>query len=48
MLRQCRNHVYASDYFAIRDQYRRLTYRELIDRADALADDLASHGSAPR
>jgi non-ribosomal peptide synthetase component E (peptide arylation enzyme) len=23
--------VYASDHFAIRDQYRRLTYRELID-----------------
>jgi acyl-CoA synthetase (AMP-forming)/AMP-acid ligase II len=34
----------APGHFAIRDQYRRLTYRELIDRADALADDLVSHG----
>ena len=32
------------DRFAIRDGFRRLTYRELVDRADALADDLRRHG----
>lgn len=30
------------NHFAIRDKFRRLTYRELVDRADALADDLAA------
>ena len=30
--------------FAVRDRFRRLTYRELLAAADALAADLASHG----
>ena len=30
--------------FAIRDRFRRVTYRELLAAADALAADLASHG----
>jgi acyl-CoA synthetase (AMP-forming)/AMP-acid ligase II len=34
----------APDRFAIRDQFRRLTYRGLVDRADALARHLVSHG----
>ena len=37
----------APDRFAIRDRFRRLTYRELIGCADALADDLAAHGVRP-
>ena len=34
----------APDSFAVRDHARRLTYRALIDAADALAADLAAHG----
>jgi acyl-CoA synthetase len=34
----------APDRFAIRDKARRLTYRQLVDRADAVADDLLHHG----
>jgi acyl-CoA synthetase len=34
----------APDSFAVRDRTRRLTYRQLIDAADALAADLAARG----
>jgi acyl-CoA synthetase (AMP-forming)/AMP-acid ligase II len=37
----------APDSFAIRDRYRRITYRELAAAADALAADLAGRGIAP-
>src|SRR5512136_2745400 len=40
----CSHATSAPDRFAIRDRFRRLTYRELVDRADALADDLVRHG----
>src|SRR5689334_16320236 len=36
----------APDAFAIRDRYRRVTYRALIEAADALAADLAGRGVA--
>src|SRR5437870_5707361 len=32
------------DAFAVRDRFRRLTYRQLADAADALAADLAAQG----
>jgi acyl-CoA synthetase len=32
------------DSFAVRDRFRRLTYRQLLEAADALAADLAAHG----
>ena len=35
------------DSFAVRDRFRRLTYRQLLDAADALAADLAAHGVRP-
>jgi acyl-CoA synthetase (AMP-forming)/AMP-acid ligase II len=35
------------DRFAIRDQFRRLTYRELLAAVDALAADLAARGVRP-
>jgi acyl-CoA synthetase len=34
----------APDAFAVRDRFRRLTYRQLLEAADALAADLAGHG----
>jgi acyl-CoA synthetase len=34
----------APDAFAVRDRFRRLTYRHLLEAADALAADLAGHG----
>src|SRR6185437_13875567 len=34
----------APDRFAVRDRLRRVTYRQLLDAADALAADLASRG----
>jgi acyl-CoA synthetase len=34
----------APDSYAIRDRYRRITYRQLLEAADALAADLAGHG----
>jgi acyl-CoA synthetase (AMP-forming)/AMP-acid ligase II len=37
----------APQSFAIRDRYRRVTYRQLVDAADALAADLARHGAEP-
>jgi acyl-CoA synthetase len=37
----------APDSFAVRDRFRRVTYRELLDAADALAADLARRGVAP-
>ena len=37
----------APDSFAVRDSVRRLTYRELVDAADALAADLARRGVEP-
>jgi acyl-CoA synthetase (AMP-forming)/AMP-acid ligase II len=37
----------APNSFAVRDSSRRITYRELIEAADALAADLARHGVAP-
>jgi acyl-CoA synthetase (AMP-forming)/AMP-acid ligase II len=39
--------VQAPDRFAVRDRFRHVTYRELVDRADALAADLVSHGVRP-
>jgi acyl-CoA synthetase len=42
-----RHATLAPDRFAIRDRFRRLTYRALVDRADALARDLALHGVRP-
>src|SRR5882672_3559417 len=33
--------------FALRDRHRRVTYRQLVDAADALAADLARRGVAP-
>ena len=35
------------DSFAVRDRFRRLTYRQLLEAADALAADLAAHGVRP-
>ena len=37
----------APESFALRDRYRRLSYRELVTAADALAADLASRGVVP-
>ena len=37
----------APDSFAIRDRYRRLTYQQLIQAADAFADSLAAQGVRP-
>jgi acyl-CoA synthetase (AMP-forming)/AMP-acid ligase II len=37
----------APEKFALRDRFRRLTYRELLAAADALADDLACRGVKP-
>src|SRR5687768_13380655 len=37
----------APDSFAVRDRHRRITYRQVIDAADALAADLARHGVEP-
>jgi len=34
----------APDSFAVRDRFRRITYRQLLDATDTLAADLASHG----
>jgi acyl-CoA synthetase len=34
----------APESFAVRDRFRRLTYRQLLEAADALAADLARHG----
>jgi acyl-CoA synthetase (AMP-forming)/AMP-acid ligase II len=34
----------APDSFAVRDRFRRITYRQLLEAADTLAADLASHG----
>jgi acyl-CoA synthetase (AMP-forming)/AMP-acid ligase II len=34
----------APDRFAVRDRFRRLTYRQLLAATDALAADLANHG----
>ena len=36
----------APNSFAVRDRFRRVTYRQLVDAADALAVDLARHGVA--
>ena len=33
--------------FAVRDRFRRLTYRQLLEAADTLAADLAAHGVRP-
>ena len=35
------------DAWAVRDRIRRLTYREFVEAADALAADLAGHGLQP-
>lgn len=35
------------NHFAVRDRFRRLTYRELLAAADALAQDLAARGVRP-
>jgi acyl-CoA synthetase len=35
------------DAFAVRDRFRRLTYREMVDAADRLAADLARRGIRP-
>ena len=35
------------DAFAVRDRVRRISYRALIERADALAADLDAHGLKP-
>src|SRR5262245_44854392 len=35
------------DAFAVRDRYRRLTYRQLVAAADRLAAYLAGHGVRP-
>src|SRR5262245_27818330 len=35
------------DSFAVRDRFRRLTYRQLLEAADALAADLAANGVRP-
>ena len=37
----------APDSFVVRDRFRRITYRQLIDAADALAADLAKRGVTP-
>jgi acyl-CoA synthetase len=37
----------APDSFAVRDRFRRITYRQLIDAADALAADLGKRGVTP-
>jgi acyl-CoA synthetase (AMP-forming)/AMP-acid ligase II len=37
----------APDSFAVRDRIRRITYRQLVDAADALAADLARRGVEP-
>jgi acyl-CoA synthetase len=37
----------APDSFAVRDRYRRVTYRQLIEAADALAADFARRGVEP-
>jgi acyl-CoA synthetase len=37
----------APDSFAVRDRYRRVTYRQLIEAADALAADFARRGIEP-
>lgn len=37
----------APDSFAVRDRFRRITYRQLIDAADALATDLRRRGVEP-
>ena len=37
----------APDSFAVRDRFRRLTYRQLLEAADALAADLAGAGVRP-
>lgn len=37
----------APDSFAVRDRHRRITYRQLVDAADALAADLADRGVEP-
>ena len=37
----------APDSFAVRDRHRRITYRQVVDAADALAADLARHGVEP-
>ena len=38
------NAEHKPDSFAVRDRFRRLTYRQLLTAADALAADLAAHG----
>jgi acyl-CoA synthetase len=38
---------HAPDSFAVRDRFRRITYRRLLEAADALAADLAGHGVLP-
>jgi acyl-CoA synthetase (AMP-forming)/AMP-acid ligase II len=38
------NAEHKPDSFAVRDRFRRLTYRQLLVAADALAADLAAHG----
>lgn len=38
------NAEHKPDSFAVRDRFRRLTYRQLLDAADALAADLAGRG----
>jgi acyl-CoA synthetase len=37
----------APDSFAVRDRFRRITYRRLLEAADALAANLAGHGVLP-
>src|SRR5690349_10568514 len=37
----------APDAFAVRDRYRRLTYRALVEAADRLAASLAGRGMRP-
>jgi acyl-CoA synthetase len=37
----------APDSFAVRDRFRRISYRRLLEAADALAADLAGHGVRP-
>ena len=37
----------APDSFAVRDRYRRVTYRQLVEAADALTADFARRGVAP-
>jgi acyl-CoA synthetase len=45
---QARRHAAAApDAFALQDRARRLTYREALAAADALADDLAARGVRP-